>query len=164
MAMRLPLALRAILATLIPILVAFIGPWVALGGALPMPASYWRLIFLVPMLLGIALLAWCIVIFAQYGRGTLAPLDPPTVFVARGPYLVTRNPMYVGVSSWLLGVAALTDARLLWWYALITMAAFHFFVRLVEEPLLRRRFGATYDDYTRNVPRWLGRRRGTLPS
>lgn len=31
------------------------------------------------------------------------------------------------------------------------------FVRLYEEPVLTRKFGAEYDEYRRNVPRWLPR-------
>jgi protein-S-isoprenylcysteine O-methyltransferase Ste14 len=30
------------------------------------------------------------------------------------------------------------------------------YIRLVEEPGLRKRFGAAYDAYCRDVPRWLG--------
>jgi len=31
------------------------------------------------------------------------------------------------------------------------------FVRLYEEPTLRRMFGAEYEEYCRNVPRWIPR-------
>ena len=31
------------------------------------------------------------------------------------------------------------------------------FVQLYEEPTLRRMFGAEYDEYCKNVPRWLPR-------
>lgn len=31
--------------------------------------------------------------FADEGRGTLAPWDPPRRFVVRGPYRYVRNPM-----------------------------------------------------------------------
>ena len=159
--MRLSLILRSSAATAIPVTVAGIVPWWLLSGATPVAIAPSRWIFLAPMIAGICFGAWGIVLFAVVGRGTLAPIDPPTVFVARGPYQFTRNPMYVGVSCWLLGLAALTNARILWWYAIGVMLAFHAFVVLYEEPNLRRRFGASYETYTQNVPRWLGRRRGT---
>lgn len=158
--LRLPLAFRAVLATALPITVAGVVPWLMLGGVWPrVPA--WRYAFLAPMLAGLAFAAWSMLLFATVGRGTLAPVDPPRVFVADGPYRFTRNPMYVGVTCWLLGLAALTASRDLLWYAALVPVGFHLFVRLVEEPMLRRRFGATYEAYTRRVPRWLGRRRGT---
>jgi protein-S-isoprenylcysteine O-methyltransferase Ste14 len=34
-----------------------------------------------------------------------------------------------------------------------------FFVRLYEEPTLRKIFGADYEDYCKNVPRWIPRLR-----
>ncbi|MBM3907667.1 MAG: isoprenylcysteine carboxylmethyltransferase family protein [Gemmatimonadetes bacterium] len=157
---QLPLSLRALLATAIPVTVAGVVPWLMLGGALPrVPA--WRYGLLVPMLGGLALALWGIVLFATRGRGTLAPVSPPTQFVACGPYRFTRNPMYVGVTCWLLGLAMFTGARALLWYAVLVPVGFHMFVRFVEEPKLRRRFGAEYEAYTQRVPRWLGRRRGT---
>ena len=36
-------------------------------------------------------------------------------------------------------------------------ALFHAFVVLYEEPALRRRFGAEYEDDRRGVPRWVQR-------
>ena len=158
--MRVPLPLRAVLATAIPITVAAVVPWLLLGRVIPAVPS-WRLVLLLPMLGGLAFGAWDVALFATEGRGTLAPIDPPSVFVARGPYRLTRNPMYLGVACWLLGLSALTGARVLLWYALVIPIGFHAFVVLVEEPGLRRRFGASYEEYTRRVPRWLGRRRGT---
>jgi protein-S-isoprenylcysteine O-methyltransferase Ste14 len=37
--------------------------------------------------------------------------------------------------------------------------AVHFFVLLYEEPTLRRKFGADYEEYCRNVRRWWPRMR-----
>ena len=39
-------------------------------------------------------------------------------------------------------------------YALAFTIAAHLMVVQVEEPELRRRFGASYDEYSREVPRW----------
>lgn len=157
--MRLPLAVRAVLAMAIPITVAGIVPWVLLEPTLP-PIPPWRYLMVIPMAGGLLFAGWAVLLFFQHGRGTLAPIDPPTVFVAHGPYRVTRNPMYVGITCWLLSWAALTGSRVLTWYALLLPVGFHLFVRFVEEPVLRRRFGAAYETYTRQVPRWIvGERR-----
>ncbi|MDP1890693.1 MAG: isoprenylcysteine carboxylmethyltransferase family protein [Gemmatimonadaceae bacterium] len=162
--MGLPLAIRAPLATVIPLTVAGFVPWLLLDQTLPRGVTPWRLVFLLPMAAGLLLGLWSVVLFAVTGRGTLAPVDPPDIFVARGPYRVTRNPMYVGVVLWLVGLAALSGGRMLAWYAFAVLAWLHLFVVLVEEPGLRRRFGGSYESYARNVPRWLGRRRGTFVS
>jgi protein-S-isoprenylcysteine O-methyltransferase Ste14 len=43
--------------------------------------------------------------------------------------------------------------RVLVWTA-IAAVAFHLFVVIYEEPSLARRFGASYEDYRRAMPRW----------
>jgi protein-S-isoprenylcysteine O-methyltransferase Ste14 len=151
-----PLAIRAVLAMALPATVAGLVPWLLLDGVTLGHLSLWRLLCLVPMIAGLLLLIASIVLFAVDGHGTLAPVDPPLVFVARGPYRVTRNPMYVGVALWLIGLASLTADLRLAGYALCVLGAFHLFVMFIEEPSLRRRFGAPYEAYTQRVPRWIG--------
>src|SRR5690606_22414622 len=89
------------------------------------------------------------------GRGTPAPLDPPRRLVVRGLYHVVRNPMYYGVlnaiAGWIVFFGSLGVAI----YGLGVAAAFHIFVVRVEEPTLRRQYGADYDAYCRSVNRWL---------
>ena len=101
---------------------------------------------------GIAL--WCIASFAIVGRGTPAPFDPPRRLVARGPYAVVRNPMYVGAGLALLGASIFYRSLALLGYATFFFAATHLFVRWYEEPALRRSFGADYESYRRRVGRW----------
>jgi protein-S-isoprenylcysteine O-methyltransferase Ste14 len=47
------------------------------------------------------------------------------------------------------------------WAAVLVAAAVvvggDLFVQLYEEPTLRRMFGAEYEEYCRNVPRWIPR-------
>jgi protein-S-isoprenylcysteine O-methyltransferase Ste14 len=113
--------------------------------------------------LGIALLAWTVALFATVGHGTLAPWDPTSRLVVVGPYRHVRNPMISGVLAVLLGEAALfaSPPLLLWFAAVFAVNAVYF--PLVEEPGLRRRFGADYDAYRANVPRWLPRLRPWEP-
>ncbi len=113
--------------------------------------------------LGIALLAWTVSLFHTTGKGTLAPFDPPKRLVVRGPYRHVRNPMITGVVSVLLGEAlALQSLSLLIWAATFLLFNMIYFP-LVEEPGLSKRFGPSYDEYRRNVPRWLPRARAWSP-
>ena len=66
------------------------------------------------------------------------------------------------LGSWkVLGAAALVIPRRPvlkeWAYAGAMAVFFHLFVTSYEEPALRRRFGTTYAEYRRTVPRWIPR-------
>jgi protein-S-isoprenylcysteine O-methyltransferase Ste14 len=111
--------------------------------------------------LGAAIYAWCVWDFASFGRGTPAPVDAPKKLVVRGLYRYTRNPMYVGVLTVILGWALLFRAAGLGLYAAAVATCFHLFVVLYEERHLRAVFGAQYEAYCARVSRWLPRpRRG----
>jgi protein-S-isoprenylcysteine O-methyltransferase Ste14 len=95
--------------------------------------------------------------FALRGKGTPLPLDPPKKLVVEGPYQVVRNPMYWGVGSVVLGEAAVFHSRALAELMAALIVGANLFVLLYEEPELRRKFGAEYEEYCRRVPRWLPR-------
>ena len=107
--------------------------------------------------IGLALVAWTAWLFARVGRGTLAPWDPTSRLVVRGPYRHVRNPMITGVGTILAGQALFFRS----WGIAIELALFALvnaiYFPLVEEPGLRRRFGAEYEEYCARVPRWLPR-------
>jgi protein-S-isoprenylcysteine O-methyltransferase Ste14 len=106
---------------------------------------------------GIAVYLWCAWDFVSKGLGTPAPIDAPRVLLVKGLYRFTRNPMYVGVLSVILGQSLYYGSRSVAIYAGVVFAAFYLFVGLYEEPTLRRLFGAQYEEYCRHVPRWLVR-------
>ena len=116
----------------------------------------WRLLWSAPLfLLGAGIYFWCLWNFAVTGRGTPAPIDPPKRLVVRGLYRHVRNPMYLGVLLVVAAWAAVSGSGRVVEYGLGVAVVFHLFVVLVEEPLLRHRFGASYEAYCRAVSRWL---------
>ena len=152
------LALRSLLWTiLLPGLFAGYVPWRFFGLAdvkldLFSPA---HLLGLACIGLGAVLLATCIFEFARSGRGTLSPVDPPRRLVVRGLYRYVRSPMYLSVTLIVLGEELLTRSPALGIYWAIWFAGANLFVIGYEEPALRRQFGASYDEYTRQAGRWL---------
>lgn len=106
-------------------------------------------------LLGFIILLLCIIRFAVDGRGTLAPIDPTKKLVVTGLYRYSRNPMYVGVITMLIGEAIFTWAADLWIYTLVVFIAFNLFIRFIEEPRLKRDFGEEYRRYCQRVRRWV---------
>lgn len=97
--------------------------------------------------------------FAGDGKGTLAPWDPPRRLVISGPYRYVRNPMISGVVFVLFGEALMLLSRPHLMWALTFLAINAVYIPLLEEPQLRQRFGASYDEYCRHVPRLLPRLR-----
>jgi protein-S-isoprenylcysteine O-methyltransferase Ste14 len=102
---------------------------------------------------------FAITAFFAFGRAgtTIDPVhvDAASSLVTGGVYRVTRNPMYVALTSLLLGWAAYLSVP---WTA-IGPAAFALFITrfqiVPEEQALRAKFGAAYDDYATRVRRWL---------
>jgi len=93
--------------------------------------------------------------FAFQGRGTPAPWAPPQRFVERGSYRFVRSPMYLGVLLLVVGQALLLGREILFAWAAVGWLIFELSLVTWEEPGLRRRFGAAYDDYRRRVRRWI---------
>jgi protein-S-isoprenylcysteine O-methyltransferase Ste14 len=121
----------------------------------------WRtsqLVALLPLLLGATIYFWCLWDFAVKGRGTPAPIDAPKRLVVRGLYKYNRNPMYVGVLLVIAGWAVWLQSKPVLIYGAVVAIFFHLFVVLVEEPLLKRKFGEAYLRYCGEVGRWLPRR------
>ena len=95
--------------------------------------------------------------FAVKGLGTPAPIAPTQHLVVTGQYRYARNPMYIAVVAVIFGQALLFgDQRLLIYGALFWLVC-HVFVIAYEEPTLARTFGAEYETYRANVPRWIPR-------
>jgi protein-S-isoprenylcysteine O-methyltransferase Ste14 len=119
----------------------------------------WRWIGAVPSVLGFSVALRCIWDFGRTGRGTPAPFVPPQRLVVVGFYRYVRNPMYVGffagwIGLWVVFGRASHAALLVVFVATVAVVLF---VKFYEEPTLRKMFGADYDEYCRNVPRWIPR-------
>ncbi len=131
--------------------------WLVSRGAKPALRGVWAAGWLL-IAGGIALYFACAFWgFALRGKGTPAPIDPPKNLVIEGPYHVVRNPMYWSIVFVLLGEALVFHSLALAELAIAFFAGTNLFVLFYEEPVLRRKFGAEYEDYCRHVPRWLPR-------
>ena len=148
---------------LLPFMATVVVPVLILWWTGETNVSWGGLAGLVLIAVGLVFVVWTIRLFSTIGQGTLAPWDPTTKLVARGPYLHVRNPMISGVAFVLAGEAlALGSKALLVWFAGF-VAVNAVYIPLVEEPGLRGRFGDDYAAYSANVPRWLPRLRAWKP-
>jgi len=157
------LARQLLSIAILPFTVTVLVPWWIAGERLD-----WRLgstpVEVAVQAAGVSFLAVGLTLFAaslnQFivrGRGTLAPWDPPKYLVVEGPYRYVRNPMISGVLFIVTGEACVL---LSWPHAIwaLTFAAINAtYIPLAEEPQLRQRFGASYDEYCRHVRRFVPR-------
>ncbi len=105
-------------------------------------------------LLGGVTILWCFWDFTFQGHGTPAPIDPPKELVSSGPYRYVRNPIYLGVLTIIIGYFLWFKSIWMLAYAVAVLFLCHLFVTLYEEPVLKRKFGAAYENYCQSVPRW----------
>jgi protein-S-isoprenylcysteine O-methyltransferase Ste14 len=155
---------HALAILVLPVTVTVIVPaWIArrtsLAVDLPSTLTEWALagLGLGVFIVGAILFLTCLARFIGDGKGTLAPWDPPTQLVVKGPYAHVRNPMISGVVLILFAEGLLLRSlpHLIWAGAFVLFNAIY--IPLLEEPSLRARFGDEYEKYTNHVPRLIPR-------
>ncbi len=121
------------------------------------PRSILQVVAIVIGAVGICMVGWVSTAFVRRGKGTPIPIDPPTRLVITGLYRYVRNPMYVGALVIVSAEALYFGSAWLVLYAVGLWAVLHISLVIFEEPQLRRRFGADYEQYLKAVPRWIPR-------
>lgn len=116
----------------------------------------WRWLAAIPSVVGFGVALRCVWDFVWTGKGTPAPFIPPQRLVVVGMYRYVRNPMYIGLAVGWAGlwiVFGHATAAMIAAVAAVALGV-HLFVVFYEEPTLRGKFGADYEEYCRNVRRW----------
>jgi protein-S-isoprenylcysteine O-methyltransferase Ste14 len=97
---------------------------------------------------------WARLLFVQVGT-TVRPFQESSELVVQGPFHITRNPMYLSLTTLLLGLGILLGS-------LTPFLVIPFFVLIInrrfipaEESMLERRFGESYRTYRGRVRRWI---------
>ncbi|MEZ4888370.1 MAG: isoprenylcysteine carboxylmethyltransferase family protein [Chitinophagales bacterium] len=120
-------------------------------------AYFFYLLAILLIFIGLYLMLSTIRLFANVGKGTLAPWNPTQKLVVKGVYKRVRNPMITGVLLILLGETIFFGSTYLLLWFLLFFFVKHIYFLLSEEPELQKRFGTSYERYRQNVPRWLPR-------
>jgi protein-S-isoprenylcysteine O-methyltransferase Ste14 len=143
---------------LAPGTVAGLVPWWISGWRVQAPLlgfSPFRWLGVLLIVAGLPILLDSFARFALKGLGTPAPVFPTRHLVVSGLYRYVRNPMYLAVAAVIFGQGFwFGDVRVLE-YGLVVCFGFHLFVRLYEEPMLRRSFGVEYENFCAHVSRWI---------
>jgi protein-S-isoprenylcysteine O-methyltransferase Ste14 len=80
---------------------------------------------------------------------------PATAILTEGPYRISRNPIYIGLTAAYAGIGIAVDAPWVWVLLPPTLVVMHYGVIAREERYLERKFGKEYLDYKARVRRWL---------
>jgi protein-S-isoprenylcysteine O-methyltransferase Ste14 len=113
------------------------------------------------MVAGAALIAWGVLLniwaerLFRWGATGVCPFSPATVLVRRGPFKLSRNPMYLGLIAISVGVTLATGVFSNIWISVALAIWLHYAYVLPEEEFMHERFGADYEQYTERVPRWM---------
>ena len=103
---------------------------------------------------GTALMRTFVQAFARAGT-PLDPYKPSEAIVTDGPYRLTRNPAYLGMTLTYAGISLLSDSPWALVPLPIAVAVTDRGVIAREERYLERKFGAPYLEYKRRVRRWI---------
>ena len=118
--------------------------------------NYQGSLSILALILGFACLLPSFKLFAKF-KTTITPLKPSTstALVTEGMYRYSRNPMY-------LGLLLITIASTIWfgtWLGIIINIVFIFLINFLqiipEEEALLEIFGEEYEEYKKNVRRWI---------
>ncbi len=133
------------------------GPMIVtlLSGPLPrLPLGPLRALGVPLMFAGVGGRLYCTGFLLRSGSSP-DPDRPPDRLTIGGPYANSRNPMLVSDLVLLVGATFATASPLLAAYTAAVFSALDRYIRQIEEPALRERFGEDYEDYTVRVGRWL---------
>lgn len=137
---------------------AVIGCAELLRWLVPLPmlgGDAWRRGIAVVLLACALTLAAAAVLTLRRARTPVEPWKPTRSIVERGPYALSRNPIYVAFLGAQLAYA--WGRGNAWGMLLLPLSAalLHWGVIAREERYLRERFGPSYEAYLRRVRRWL---------
>jgi protein-S-isoprenylcysteine O-methyltransferase Ste14 len=104
--------------------------------------------------LGLALATWAGMHFRRAGTGfDLA--GGGSALVTSGPFKFSRNPMYLGMLTWLLGLAVLLGSLMALLFPILMFLLANFRLIPLEESKMAQAMGEAYAKYRSRTRRWL---------
>ena len=116
--------------------------------------SPWNLTGLVLVVLGMILNLSADKAFHQ-AQTTVRPFEESSALVTNGVFQLSRNPMYLGFELILAGIAVTLRSLSPYVVVFAFMVLIDITYIRVEERMLAKKFGATWDAYKTKTRRWL---------
>ena len=118
---------------------------------IPLPYYFLGIFFII---FGIILNYWADVQFKK-NQTTIQPHEMPNVLVTSGIFRISRNPIYLGMASILLGIAIFWGTLIVFIFPLTFIIYIERFIIPIEEKNLEQKFGKKYLRYKQKVRRWI---------
>jgi protein-S-isoprenylcysteine O-methyltransferase Ste14 len=122
---------------ILSVLLNFIFPVPAF---LPPPFTYFGFLIIS---FGFIMTLWSRSLFLKNST-TLQPSEAPTSLVTSGPFRFSRNPIYLGMASILMGVAVLMGTLVALAFPVLFVMVIEFYIIPGEERMLEKLFGEPY--------------------
>lgn len=114
----------------------------------------WCLVGILPLLLGIVLNFLADRAFKKHNT-TVKPFEESTALVTAGVFGVTRNPMYLGMTLIVLGIALLLGSATPFVAVIALPILLDRLFIAPEEQMLETTFGDSFREYRKRVRRWI---------
>jgi protein-S-isoprenylcysteine O-methyltransferase Ste14 len=114
----------------------------------------WTYPGIVLMLVGLALATWAAGTFRRIGTSFQLHGDS-SILVTSGPFRISRNPMYLSMLLWLLGLAVLLGSLSPFLFPILLFMTANFLIIPLEERNMEAMFGDRYIRYKQRVRRWI---------
>jgi len=108
----------------------------------------------IPAIIGVILNIWTDNLFKKLNT-TVKPDQNPSVLIDYGPFKISRNPMYLGMTLILIGAGFLMGSVTAFVGAIFFIAAMEMFFIPDEEKLMREVFDEKFENYRKSVRRWI---------
>jgi protein-S-isoprenylcysteine O-methyltransferase Ste14 len=107
------------------------------------------------LLAGASLAVSAFLLFRREGTEIEPTSQTNKALIIRGPYRLTRNPMYLGLVLVSAGIAFLVGSLPMFVVPVLVFTTTNWVHIPFEEAKMRRQFGGRYDRYTRDTRRWI---------
>jgi len=114
----------------------------------------WCLVGIAPIVPGIVLNLLADRAFKKHNT-TVKPFEESAALVTNGVFAITRNPMYLGMTLILLGIAVLLGSASPFIVVIVLPILFDRTFIAPEEKMLEDTFGDRFSEYRRRVRRWI---------
>ncbi len=133
------------------VVMVLLALWMPMYSVLSYP---WYLFGMLPIIFGLTLNYFA---DSQFKRAqtTIKPFEESSALVTDGVFGFSRNPMYLGIVSMLIGLALLLGSLSPWVIVVIFFTVMNYRFIRNEELMLDDTFGEEFERYRKSVRKWI---------